>query len=290
MEGFGLNNRNVLLTGASRGLGLYIAKALWNSGANILLVARTEGALAELKRDLLEKQTQGQQVEILVADLSDPGTSERILAVAKKLWKRIDVLINNAGIQGPIGKSWENAWDQWQRTLQVNLLSSVAMCRTFIPWMIQTGGGKIINLSGGGATSPRPNFSAYATAKAALVRFSETLARETCGYNIQVNCIAPGGMNTAMLEAIREAGPEKAGMEEFQAAMRCRKSDDSILKRAAALCCYLASDESNGLTGKLISAVWDPWDRLTEHLEELNASDIYTLRRITPEDRGKIWK
>lgn len=289
MKGPGLKGTNALLTGASRGLGVYIARALWKSGSNLLLVARTESALSELKRDLLKEQTPGQQIEILAADLADHDTPERILAVAKKLWKKVDVLINNAGIQGPIGKSWENSWDEWQMTIQINLLSPVAMCRAFIPWMIQTGGGKVINLSGGGATNARPNFSAYASAKAALVRFSETLAKETLRFNIQVNCIAPGGMNTAMLEAIRKAGPEKAGPEEFQAAMECLNNGDSVLKRAAALCCYLASAESNGLTGKLISAVWDPWDQLADHLEELNESDIYTLRRIRPEDRGKVW-
>jgi NAD(P)-dependent dehydrogenase (short-subunit alcohol dehydrogenase family) len=148
--------------------------------------------------------------------------------------------------------------------------------------------GKIINLSGGGATGPRPNFSAYGTAKTALVRFSEILAYEVGDKNIQVNCIAPGAMNTMMLEAIRQAGPTKAGEAEYANAQSA-ENNAGLPEQAAELCCFLASSASNGITGKLISAIWDPWEKLSEHLADLKDSDIYTLRRIVPKDRGRAW-
>jgi len=168
-------------------------------------------------------------------------------------------------------------------------MAPVAMCRLIVPWMAERRRGKIINLSGGGATGPRPNFSAYAASKAALVRFTEILAAETCDLGIGVNCIAPGAMPTAMLESILASGPCLAGQREYESAVNAGRSGTSTLDRAADLCVFLASRESDGITGKLISAVWDPWERLADHLEDLQSTDVYTLRRIVPEDRDLDW-
>jgi len=223
-------------------------------------------------------------------DLQDPAAPERVVARARELYPTLDVLVNNAAIQGPVGPSWENSWDEWQATLQVDLLAPIALCRLAVPWMAERGHGKIINLSGGGATSPRPNFSAYAAAKTALVRFSETLAAETRELGMEVNCIAPGAMPTAMLESIAASGPSLAGQGEYGTALRVFQEGSTALKRAAALCVFLASPESDGISGRLISAVWDPWERLPAQLDQLRESDVYTLRRIVPKDRGMDWE
>jgi 3-oxoacyl-[acyl-carrier protein] reductase len=150
------------------------------------------------------------------------------------------------------------------------------------------GGGSIVNLSGGGATSPRPNFSAYATAKAALVRFSENLAREAAPLGVRVNCVAPGALNTDMLRDVLLAGRERAGPEYERALEREKKGGDPP-EEAARLVAFLLSDESRAITGRLISAVWDPWRSLMEHEDELRESDLFTLRRIGLADRGKEW-
>lgn len=155
--------------------------------------------------------------------------------------------------------------------------------------MRETGGGSIVNLSGGGGASPRPNFSAYATAKCGLVRFSETVAAEVAGWNIRVNCVAPGAMNTDMLRETLEAGPERVGAEYAKVAKVVTAEGGADPKVAAELIVYLASAESAAITGKLISAVWDPWPELHQHADDLRASDIYTLRRIVPAERGKEW-
>jgi 3-oxoacyl-[acyl-carrier protein] reductase len=197
--------------------------------------------------------------------------------------------VNNAAIQGPIGPVWENDWEKWQATLQVNLLSPVALCRAVLPSMMKNRYGKIINLSGGGATQARPKFSAYASAKSGLVRFSETLAEEVKTFNIDVNCIAPGVMNTEMLNEIVRAGAEKTGDKEFSDACKHAGTDSSALDRAAELCVFLASSQSDGVTGKLISAVWDPWKELPSYIHDIKNSDIYTLSRFLPKDRGKKW-
>jgi 3-oxoacyl-[acyl-carrier protein] reductase len=173
--------------------------------------------------------------------------------------------------------------------VRVNLLAPAALCAAAIPHLKARGRGKIINISGGGATSPRANFTAYACAKTALVRLTETLAHETGGMGIDVNAVAPGAMPTRMLAEVVAAGPERAGSREHQQAQQHEAKGAEVLERAAALCLFLASRRSDGITGRLISAQWDDWQSLPQHREELSASDIYTLRRIVPADRGKTW-
>jgi NAD(P)-dependent dehydrogenase (short-subunit alcohol dehydrogenase family) len=285
-----LMDKKILITGASRGLGACVARTMWRGGASLLLVARSEKALLDLGAELMSEARDGaQQVHTFAADLGVPEAVAAIMSEARRQWARIDVLVNNAAILGPIGKVWENDWEEWQMAIQVNLLAPVELCRACIPWMKEYRQGKIINLSGGGATMPRPNFSAYAVAKAGLVRFSETLAHEVGDIDVQVNCVAPGPMNTDMLQAILRAGPEKTGDGEYTRAIKQGEEGKTMLQRAADLCVFLASPASSGITGKLISAVWDPWDRLPEHLDGLRDCDIYTLRRIVPRDRNKDW-
>jgi 3-oxoacyl-[acyl-carrier protein] reductase len=149
--------------------------------------------------------------------------------------------------------------------------------------------GKIIQLSGGGATKPMPCISAYAVSKAAVVRFAETLAEEVRDFNIDVNAIAPGALNTRMLEEVLTAGPGKVGVEFFRASALQKKTGGAGLERGSDLAMFLASEASNGITGKLISAVWDNWESWPAHVPELAASDMYTLRRISGRDRAAAW-
>jgi NAD(P)-dependent dehydrogenase (short-subunit alcohol dehydrogenase family) len=149
--------------------------------------------------------------------------------------------------------------------------------------------GKIIFISGGGATKPLPNLSAYAVSKAGVVRFAETLAEEVKDFNIEVNSVAPGALNTRLLDEILTAGPEKVGHTFYEQSLKQQANGGTPLDVGASLCVFLASDKSKGITGKLISAVWDPWQKLPEYLHDIQQSDIYTLRRIVPKDRGKTW-
>jgi 3-oxoacyl-[acyl-carrier protein] reductase len=175
------------------------------------------------------------------------------------------------------------------QAIQINLFGSVLMCRAVLPWLKKQRSGKIIQLSGGGATNPMPNISAYAVSKAAIIRFAETIAEEVRDYNIDVNAIAPGALNTRMLDEVLAAGPEKVGQAFYEKSLKQRESGGAGLIKAAELAVFLASAASNGITGKLISAMWDDWEHWPEHLEELNKSDAYTLRRITGRDRGITW-
>ncbi len=281
--------QNVLITGASRGLGRALAHAFWLQGANLVVAARSVDALQSLKKDLDSSRNPGQEVHCLPIDLSEPGAVDHLISETRLLWNQIDVLINNAAIVGPIGASWEIAWDAWKTTLTVNLFSPVQLCRLCVPWMVQQNHGKIINLSGGGASGPRPKFSAYAVAKVGLVRFTESLAMELQDFNIQVNAVAPGTMYSEMTNAVIEAGAQRAGQKEFLEALRQRDQPDANIERAVSLCLFLGSSSSDAISGKLISAAWDPWEELGSHAEDLAGSDVYTLRRILPKDRHMSW-
>ena len=285
-----LAGQNAIITGASRSLGREVARAMWLQGASLLLVARSGAALGALQRELVaQKKDPAQTAHTLAVDLASEQAASLIAESARAAWRDLHILVNNAAVLGPVGKAWDNDWEEWTAAVKVNLLAPVALCRVCVPWMLAQGRGAIVNLSGGGAASPRANFSAYATAKSALVRFSETLALELVGTDVRVNCVAPGPLPTDMLQATLRAGPDTCGAKEYAQALRTLETPGTALARAAALCVFLASPAGAGITGKLISAVWDPWETLTEHLDDLSGSDIYTLRRLVPADRGKEW-
>jgi NAD(P)-dependent dehydrogenase (short-subunit alcohol dehydrogenase family) len=180
-------------------------------------------------------------------------------------------------------------WNAWLEAVQVNLFGTVHTCRALIPHFRRQGYGKIINLSGGGATAPLPRISAYACSKAAVVRLTETLAEELRDVHVDVNAIAPGALNTRLLDEVIEAGPEKVGKEFYERSLKQRDAGGVPLEKGAALAVFLASAAGDGITGRLLSAIWDDWARLPERREALAKSDVYTLRRIVPEDRGLKW-
>ena len=285
-----LEGKRAVITGASRGLGPVIAEAMWEHGATLLLVARSTEPLNQLRLRLGESAGPGQSVSVLSADLSDESSPAKIITDARRLWTSMDILVNNAGIIGPIGMVANNDWPSWREALQVNLLAPAELCHLTIRWMRETNTeGSIISLSGGGAASPRPNFSAYGTSKSGLVRFSETVAAEVKPFGIRINCIAPGPMNTEMLQETLRAGAEAIGPDEHRKIVKFANGGAVDPQTAADLAVYLASSNSGGITGRLISAVWDPWKRLADYAQDIQDSDIYTLRRILPEERGKVW-
>jgi NAD(P)-dependent dehydrogenase (short-subunit alcohol dehydrogenase family) len=280
--------RTVLVTGGSRGFGLAIAEGFASAGAHVAITSRSEADLQAAAPRLLHARVDpAQDVWTFAADVTDGARMDRGIEAWVDRHGRLDVLVNNAAIQGPIGAFETLDWTEWTRALEADLIAPIRLCRAVLPHMRRTGRGKIINVSGGGATGPRPRFSAYATAKCALVRFTETLAVELAGSGIDVNAVSPGPMNTRMLEEVLAAGSEAAGAE-YARAIELRETGTPP-ERATALVVFLASAASDGITGRLISAVWDPWEALAAHHGDLGASDVYTLRRIVPKDRGFTW-
>lgn len=284
-----LNGKIAIVTGANQGLGLEISRRYVNAGASIVMCARNGDLLTRAKKELASGLAPGQVIKTIPADVSEPRSVEQLVEATVQQFGRIDILVNNAGIYGPMGPIEEVDWGQWMRAIGVNLFGSISMCRAVLPTMKEQRRGKIIQLSGGGATNPMPNISAYAVSKAAIVRFAETLAEEVRAFNIDVNAIAPGALNTRMLDEVLAAGPEKVGQAYFDRSIKQKESGGAGLDRGAEVAVFLASDASNGITGKLVSAVWDNWEHWPEHIDELRSSDAYTLRRIAGRDRGFSW-
>ena len=286
---FLLNGKVAIITGANQGLGLAISRKYVNVGASLVMCARNGDLLTSAQKELTIGLAPGQFIEVIPTDVSDIHSVEQLVKATLQRFGRIDILVNNAGIYGPMGKIEAVDWVQWIKAIEINLFGSVLMCRAVLPAMKTQIKGKIIQLSGGGATNPKPNISAYAVSKAAIVRFAETLAEEVREFNIDVNAIAPGALNSRMLDEVLAAGPEKVGQAFFDKSIKQKESGGTGFDQGAELAVFLASDASNGITGKLISAVWDNWEHWPEHINELRTSDVYTLRRIAGRDRGLSW-
>ena len=281
-----LSGTNAIVTGASQGLGKVIAAQLLREGAGVLICARDAALLAATRDELAATGGKGLAK---TCDVFDERQVAELTELALREFGTIHTLVSNAGVYGPMGPTEEVDLGEWKRAIEINLYGTLLPCRALIPHFKKAGRGKIIIVSGGGATNPLPNISSYAASKAAVVRLMETLAEELRQHQIDVNAIAPGALKTRLVEQVLAAGPEKVGAAFFAKNKTWAEEGATPLELGAKLCAYLASAESDCITGKLISAQWDPWDRLHEFRDELATSDIYCLRRIVPEDRGKKW-
>lgn len=265
--------KNVLITGAGRGIGKRLALGVAARGAKVGLLARSRG---ELDLAQLEIEQAGGLAMRLRADVRDADQVSAAVDRMRVHWGTIDVLICAAGVQGPIGPLLEVPVKAWWDTVETNLHGVMLTARAVLPEMVARRSGKIIALSGGGALTPRPNFSAYSTAKTALVRLIETLAAEVADHNVQVNCMAPGGAYTSMTDEILAAG-DRAGWKEIEDARNVRMTGGVAPEKQINLALFLASERSNHISGKVIH-VNDEWKKLESG--QVNP-ELYTLRRVT---------
>ncbi len=284
-----LSGKVAIITGANQGFGLEVARKYVLAGADVMLCARNTALLRGAQDDLVKLAETDQKILAKAADVSVEYDVQALVSETISQLGGCDILVNNAGIYGPKGEIEEVDWSEWIKAIEINVYGSILMCRAILSHFKAQGYGKIIQLSGGGATNPIPRISAYAVSKAAIVRFAETLAEEVRGTGIDVNAIAPGALNTRMLDEVLEAGPEKVGQDFYERSLKQKESGGIPLSRGADLALFLASSASDGITGKLISAVWDDWEHWPEHRDELSTSDVYTLRRIAGRDRGFAW-
>jgi NAD(P)-dependent dehydrogenase (short-subunit alcohol dehydrogenase family) len=273
------SRRVVLVTGGGRGIGAAVARAFAATDA-VFLVSRTANELADVAADI---HAAGGTARFAVGDISDPAAADRVVAECASSFGAPQVLVNAAGVYGPIGPLWENDLEAWWRAQEINVRGTMLMCAAVVPHMIEAGGGRIINFSGGGATAPLPRFSAYAAAKAAVVRLTETLAEEVRPHDITVNAIAPGAVDTRLQDEVLAAG-DLAG-ELHERIVRLREGGEGGVppELAASLAVFLASDAAAGLSGKLVSAPHDGWQEWSaERIAELRSSPWLTLRRLDP--------
>ncbi len=275
-----LSGRGAVVTGASRGLGRAIATALVDAGADLMICARTAAELDVARDDLAARAAEGQRVSSRRCDIADERQVEALFeAVADEL-PNFDILVSNAGGLGPLGPVTTNDIAQWRAAVEQNLLGPFLLVHAAVPLMSARGRGSIIQISGGGATKPLFGQSAYAASKAGVVRLMENLAIELAGSGIEVNCIAPGMLDTRLLDQVLEAGPDLVGGAFHRTAQEARASGTTPPEQAARLVVHLAASLGWGVSGRLVSAVWDDWEHLPELIGQPGAKDLYTLRRV----------
>ncbi len=280
-----LTGRTAIVTGAGRGIGEAIALTFAKAGCSLMLAARTASeldAVASRAREL------GVRAEVAATDVSKPSDVDRLAKTAIDRFGTVDILVNNAGMYGPIGPFAETDPAEWWHAMEVNIRGPLLCARAVLPTMIAAGRGKIINMSGGGATSPLPNLTAYSVSKTAVVRLTENLAEELRPHNIQVNAIAPGAVNTRLQDQLLAVG-ERAGADLYGRIRKLRETGEGGVPPsvAAELAVFLASPASDHLTGRLINAPHDPWRQWTDS-EALPPSPMYTLRRLDPFTLGPL--
>ena len=286
---YNLNNKVTIITGASAGIGFEVAKSFVKNGSNLVICSRNLKRIKNSFKKLKKIKKEKQKIFYLKTDISSQKQVKRLVNFTIRKFKKIDILINNAGIYGPKGFIEKINWNHWIKTVQINLFGSILLCREVIPHFKKYNKGKIIQLSGGGAAAPLPRISAYTVSKVGIVRFVENLSQELKGYNIDINSVAPGTINTKMLSEILKAGPKKIGNHAYKKALKQKKLGGSSYEEACNLILFLGSNYSNGISGKLISAIWDDWNNWPNYKSMLSKSDLFTLRRIIPRDRGVKW-
>ncbi len=287
-----LQNKTALITGGSRGIGKTVARAFLREGANVMLAARSgeelKAAREELAREAGAKKGEAgggrregeNRIAICAADVSSEEDVEKLVGETLKRFSKIDILVNGAGIYGPIGPSERVDFEKWKQTFEINVFGTFKMFQEVAPHMMKRKKGKIINFSGGG-DGPFPRFSAYSASKASVVRLTETLAAEMKEYNIDINAIAPGGVNTTFLDQALAAGAQATGEERYKALLKQKEEGGVPPEKTAELCVFLASAASDGLSGKLLSAVWDDWRSWKpSDIKDIMKGDRYNLRRV----------
>ncbi len=274
---------NIVLTGSSTGIGRALAERLLARGHSVWGLARSDQAEFAAKHP---------RFRFSRTDVASWPDLARAAAEASSTFPHLDALITAAGLQGEIGRALTADPAHWSATVRANLDGTYFAIRAFADLLARTPAparAKIVCFSGGGATKPRSHFSAYGVAKTGVVRLVETIAEEERDRPLDINALAPGAINTRLTDEVLALGPEKAGAAEFAAAQKQKATGGASLDRALDCIEWLISPASDGISGRLIAAPWDPWATLAQHRSALAASDIFTLRRITPEERGQKW-
>ncbi len=272
-----LKAKLAIVTGGSRGIGFAIAKELTEKGAEVIICSRNNDQLSEAVSKL---STPSKPAFGIVADVSKFEDCQKLIDFAYSKRGRINILVNNAGIFGPIGLLETNNPEKWEEVLAINVLSAVYCSQLVIPYMKKNGGGKIINLAGAGVGSPHahPRFSGYYTSKSAIVGFTETMAEELKEDNIQVNAIAPGAIASELQFDLLKMDKTLVGENMYKTAEQLLEQNDIPIKSAAKLAAFLASEKANHITGRLLSSKWDSIEQLAEI--ERFTQNRYRLRRI----------
>jgi NAD(P)-dependent dehydrogenase (short-subunit alcohol dehydrogenase family) len=266
-----------LVTGGGRGLGRMSAQALAAAGAAVGVIGRSGDDLAETVR-LIEAA--GGSAAAAQADVADEHRTARAVAELRRTLGPADVLVNNAGINGPIGPTWEVPSDDWWRTLEVNLHGVVSCTRLVLPDMLARHRGRIVNLTSNAGVFRWPGVSAYSVSKAAVVKLTENLAVETRHGGVSVFSFHPGLLPIGLSEPLLAGGFAQDSPEGRVADWARREFAEgrgADPDRACEMIVQLASGRADHLSGRHLS-VHDELEYLLGRADDIRKHDLRTLR------------
>lgn len=264
--------RTVLVTGASRGIGREVARTLAGLGARVVALARDRSRLQECVAEL-----DGGSHRMLAIDVGNEHAWRS--DAARAALEGVDGVVAAAALLAPIGPIGTYAPTEFWRTMRVNVLGTLLAIHACLP-SLEAAGGAVVTFSGGGGTSPQPRYDAYATSKAAVVRLTENLARELAARGVRINAVSPGFLATDIHAATLGAGPKLAGAEYFASTERQLAEGAQSIRRAVELTAFLLDEAAAGISGRVISAQWDPWHEQGFRERLRHEPDLATLRRI----------
>ncbi len=270
--------QQIVITGASSGIGAALVQALAAEGHHVYACARRADKLHEVTKP--HSLAQGYR-----CDVSQEESVRGFIRWLQDRAPQVDALIHCVGGFGAIGPVLDTDSQEWLRTIHTNLGGTYLMVKHIVPLMERSASPRIITFSGGGAFSPFPHYSAYAASKAAVVRLTEILALELAPRRIAVNAVAPGFVATEIHDATLRRGPGPAGKEHYERTQKLLQEGAVPVEVPVACVRFMLSEQAAGLTGKTISAGYDPWGTPTFHaqIRQISQSPIYTLQRINLE-------
>lgn len=272
-----LSGSVAIVTGGGRGIGRLVAEALAAAGAAVAVTARSEDQLAETVASITRA---GGTAIALPGDVSDPEYVTEAVYLVEQLLGPIDLLINNAGIAGPIGPVWEVDAGEWWRTFGVNLQGVFLFAHAVLPGMVARRSGRIINVSSNAGAFRWPLLSAYAVSKAAVIKFTENVARETKNYGVKVFAIHPGllpiGMTTVALEGTYPSESPEGRLSSWTR-QQIDEGYGASPESAVELVLLLSSGEADSLSGCYLT-VHDDLPAIIGEAQEVRANDLYTLQ------------
>lgn len=252
-----------VVTGGGRGIGREIARQLAAAGARVVVTARTKEQLDETCELVA---AEGGTCTAMHLDVTDEKAVQSVFRAIKSMYRRVDLLVNNAGISGPDGLPWEVETADWWQTLEVNLKGPYLCSKAVIPGMLERKSGRIIMVGSNMAFWPFPIKAAYGCSKAALVRLGDNLAEALHEQGICVFTISPGLVKTEMTEDIPD---------EFVA-----NAEWTPIERPAELCLALASGKADVLSGRYIHASAHDLDDLIARATEIREKNLQTMRLV----------
>jgi NAD(P)-dependent dehydrogenase (short-subunit alcohol dehydrogenase family) len=266
-----IRGQAALVTGGGRGLGRAMAIALSSAGAGVAVCSRSSSELAETVRQIA---TRGGRATAIETDVRDRRSVEGLVEQAEHELGPLDVLVNNAGVSGPLGPIAETDPDAWWETLEINLRGPLYCSRAVLPGMLARGRGRIINISSGAGLRTWPMATAYAVSKAALQHLTENLAAETQGRGVSVFTVLPGLVRTRLAESgINSDVPSISNL--FRTLLD--QGLDLPPERPAELVVFLASGKADELSGRFFDAN-QPEADMMRRMGEIRERNLYAFR------------